>query len=415
MPQKPAKQARRRVLGPDLRVSPLLAYGDGTSAESWKPPTPFAAGCIGVAAVLQAAARERSSTVREQMLDRAIDQMTALLGPEEAGRGSSINTAEPRGVLTPFFTAGDVLQIAEEAPPSLPGHMFESLAALIPADSVEGGRVLSGRIMFGYDDVHNDLRTELTRQLARLAFRLRNHELLCRAFAHLAGRAIVVGNLPQAEKAARRCARHAVADGDRRLLAMAANIRGVVLGMRGDVAGSIKVLWEGLELSDHPAIQKQLLANLGETLYLAGRFREARATRAKVLLGHGRFSYISLGGYAACCAALGDIDGVKWAAGQGMLVASSVSPSRALAQGLMGCADACGEAGLVDLAKALYDRGRAMADAHGYHDLQFRADPSVPRAPRRTPVPFAPAMDSTLESIVGLAPDGVPTDAVLTW
>ena len=80
----------------------------------------------------------------------------------------------------------------------------------------------------------------------------------------------------------------------------------------------------------------------------------------------------------------------------------------------MGCADACGEVDLADLAKTLYDRGRAMADAYGYHDLQFRADPSV-RRPRSTPVPLEGSVKSTLDSIAELAPDGVPTDAVLAW
>jgi hypothetical protein len=415
MPQKPAKQARRRASGPDLRVSPLVAYGDGTPTESWREPSPFVAGCIAVAAILHSATRERSAAAREQLLDRATEQMAALLDPAEATRGCGMDAVAPRSHLLPFYAAVDRMQLREGAPRSLMCHMLESLAALVPADSVEGGRILSARIMYAYDDVHNELRTELSRSLVLLGFRLRNHELLSRGWAHMQGRAIVVGNLPQSERAARRGYKHALLDGDKRLISTALNMRGVVAGMRGNVATSIRFLWEGLQTADHPTTQMGILANLGETLYRSGRYREARAARAMVLLaGHGKFGYVSLGGYAVCCAALGDIDGVKWAAGQAMLVASSATPSRQLAQGLMGCADACGEVDLADLAKTLYDRGRAMADAHGYHDLQFRADPSV-RRPRATPVPLDGSVKSTLDSIAELAPDGVPTDAVLAW
>ena len=373
------------------------------------------AGTIAIAAMLHAARREQSSTGRQQLLDRATDQMTAMLDPLEASRGCSLDTLVPRSHLRPFYAAVDRLQVKEGAPAALSAHLLESLGALIAPESVEAGRLLSARIMYGYDDVHNEMRTDLSRSLVRLGFKLRNHELLARGWAHLLGRAIVVGNLPQADRATRRSYKHALADGDRRLVASAQNMRGVVAGMRGDVAASIELLWDGLQAADHPSMQSSLLANLGETLYLSGRFREARAARAMVLIArHGKFTYVSLGGYAVCCAALGDIDGVKWAAGQGMLIASSASPSRQLAQGIMGCADACGEVGLTDLAKALYDRGRAMADAHGYHDLQFRPDPST-RRPRATPVPLEGAVTSTLESIAELAPDGVPTDAVLAW
>ena len=109
MTKKPARQTRRRAPGPDLRVSPLLAYAEGTSAEAWKTPSPFVAGCIGVAAMLQAAARERSAALRQQLFDRAIDQVTGLLDPGETSLGSSIDPLEIRSVLRPFSSAADRL------------------------------------------------------------------------------------------------------------------------------------------------------------------------------------------------------------------------------------------------------------------------------------------------------------------
>jgi hypothetical protein len=166
-------------------------------------------------------------------------------------------------------------------------------------------------------------------------------------------------------------------------------------------------------MADHPLSRSNILTNLGETLYRGGHYAAARAARA-LALGTEPAShpvFVTLGGYAACCAALGDIEGVKWASGQAIRLAEGARASRQLAQGLMGCADACGEIGLRDVAKDLYDRGRAMADQYGFHDLQFRADPSAPRAQSQAPAAQADA--EVLASIVEMAPDGVALDTVL--
>ena len=86
-------------------------------------------------------------------------------------------------------------------------------------------------------------------------------------------------------------------------------------------------------------------------------------------------------------------------------------PNRSIAQGLFGCADACAEVGLTDLAVSLYRSAHEMADAQGYHDLRFWEDFKQPKGRKR--VSLDVGADEVRRSVLELAPEGVSSKRIL--
>jgi hypothetical protein len=405
-------KTRGRVPGPDFRISPLAAHAADMALGRWAPPTPVVAGAITVAAILHAATRDRA--VARKAVERAGSIARELLTPEDLRFGCTNDPVGLDGPVAAVRTLVQHVKFRENAAAALTRHILESLLALVPRDSVDRGRVLSSLVSHGYEQTGYGLRTERITEVIRLGQALRSHELMYRGWSQLAAEYLVRGNLPGMERCARKTVKHAARMGDSRAMANATGHIGVITGMRGDPAGSVKILWAAVKGADHPHLRWLLLSNLGETLYRAGHFRESRAARAvafKLAIEVNAVS-VALGGYAACCAAMGDAAGVKWAVTQATRIACTRPPSRGIAQGLMGCADACAEVGLDDLARSLHRRGHDMATSFQFHDLTFRADPTT-RAKKPKLVQFGGDAAKTLDSIVELAPDGMPSDSVL--
>jgi hypothetical protein len=348
------------------------------------------------------------------MIARSARLAEGLLRPEDLRYGALLDRIGTRGELPTLRMLAQLIHFRDRAPATLGLNILQSLRQLVPATSAEGGRLMGTIALYGYESGAYDLRAAMARQVVRLAYTLRDDHLQFLGWITLAGDAYMRGNLPRLERRAMRSLRLARRSGDVRAEGVAMTYSGIAAGMRGDHARATELLWKAYKADDHPRLRQTTLSNLGESLYLAGHFRESRAARAA------SFQYeqepnsmcVAIGGYAVCSSALGDVAGVQWAVDQLLSIAGTYRESRGVAQGFLGCADACGEVGLLDLSRTLYQRGREIADRQGFHDLQFRADPAV-RPASRTTVPFAGEAEEARASIRKMAPNGIALDSVL--
>jgi hypothetical protein len=411
---KPSRAAttRHRPVSGNLRPSPLAAYRAGLQPDRWEPPTAHLADCIVIAEILQAATKSRSSAKRAAMIERAAGIACGLMTPEQVAFGCRQDPIDVTGPVAVIRTLIEEMELPGLGNRHLSEHILESLSLLFPLHSAEGGRILGTRSRNAGSMGEEELRFERARMLLAVGREVGDDSLLVKAWGQIAGYREARGNLPKSERAAFRETKYAMRSRDPRLISHSMMALGVVRGMRGDLEGSVEYLWRALNIADHPRVRAGILANLGETLYRSGHFRAARAARALSVQAGMDVSHllVSLGGYAVCCAALDDSGGVTWASSHAIAIADKYPPNRGTAQGLLGCADACGEVGLDHIGQLLYRRGLAIAEAHGYHDLRFRADPRTRHRERQPARQFLGEAEEARKSIVRMAPDGVAAD-----
>lgn len=410
--RKVAATTQPRPRPADLRQSALAAYRDGLPGGTWEAPPPILGGCISIAAILQGATRAPSSAARSKMVERAAAIADEFLTPAERTAGGHFDLI---GQDTPALRIRAFLE--KMAQPGirhriLEDHVLQSLGELYPPSTQEGGMILRARANVARFLSAPELTLERALVLLRMGREQKDNVLLANAWNQIGGYFEIRGNLPRTERAARRAMKYAQRIGDARLITQGFIGLGVISGMRGDHEGSVRDLWRAYRMAEHPRLRSSALVNLAETLYRAGHYRASRAARTVVLQSRPTHSVlvISLGGYAVCCSALGDIQGVLWAARQLDAIASRFPASRPLAQGLLGGADACGEVGLNHQARGLYERGMAMAESHGYHDLRFRPDPTARVAERAVVQQLEGEAGQARDSIVRMAPHGVAAD-----
>jgi hypothetical protein len=398
----------------DLGQSPLAAYRDGLAGRPWEPPSPFVAACIGVAAILRAASTMPDGARRRKMVRKVADMLRDASGPSQflEGRGDYPGDTSPDSVIR---GAAEYLESGSESHYPLAAHLLESAHALYPELSVEGGRFLSALGRNALVSGREDLGRDRAIKMLLIGRATRHPEILSHAWLAVASAGNVAGNFPMVERAARRLRKYAELSGNPRLMCAALDTLTTTLGRRGDYAGAVELGWRALPLATHPLRRASLLANIAETFYRTGQFAASRAARAVVVRTSPDpgIACISLGGYAASCAPMGDLDGVRWAVAQCVAIADTLRGSRGIAQGLLGCGDACGEVGWDALALTLHQRGMEMADKRGYHDLRFRADPRTRKKVQHTIVAFEGVAEEVRKSILDLAPDGIAAGAIL--
>lgn len=323
---------------------------------------------------------------------------------------------EPVGYTSPLSPFRGLMDQMErrERHLALSRHILESLGILFPPDTIEGGHVLRSRSINDQFSGREDLALARCRHLIGLGRRLRNDDLLRRAWSGIRGVSQARGNLPATERALRRERKYTERLGDPRLMFVVLGSEAYVHGQRGNYQASMEACWGAYQVADDVLKRAYVIANIAETLYRAGQFEAARAARA-IALGFPTeigAQIINLGGYAMTCAAVKDLAGVRWAGEQALRLTDDGRKTRGIAQGLLGCAEACGKVGLDKLASTLFERGLAIANTHGYHDLRFIPDPTHREGP--PPVqPFSGIAEEARKSILELAPTGVPTTPVL--
>ena len=400
---------RRPVLtSPSFRQSAIRAYADGLPGGVWQPPSPTIARWIALASLLQAATAMGDVAERETMLARAAARARELLGPEEAALGVY---TDPPGVDSPDAPIRALVDTRSDHR-VLKDHILQSLLDLHPGRSIARGRIICSRLRLAQFMGKHDLDRGYVRMLIDLGRRIGSGELLIQGWQAVMADALSRGNLPAMERSLRHLTKHAYRSDDPNLHRIAFQMQGTVHGLRGDHEKSIECFWQSFKLSRHPRARAWVLGNLAETLYRVGHYQASRAARAVCLeiVIEPSIRGVILGGYAEACAALDDEAGVRWASTQVLAIALGLPASRQLAQGLLGCARACGDMRLDDLASRLYRLGVAMAEANGYHDLRFWPDPTRRPGERRPAQPFGSVAEEATESLLAMAPHGISMD-----
>jgi hypothetical protein len=397
-----------------FRLSASEAYARDCAGE-WQPPTPLLAAAITIATRLQAAAAalppaEQVAVVASCETEARDLVVRAGLHPQQVQDSSR----DPGAATSLRVLRG---QVAGAGHDTLALHLVESLMEIYSPDAVEHGRLIDMLRVLAF--LRGDLEREWAHivRLLMLGRQLRSEELLFRAWSAAGQNALQRGNLPDYARRIARCRKYAERIGDPRLIAYAHEQHAILMGLRGDHAAALVLHWRSLALTDHPTAVLVTLGNAAETLYRCGQFRAARSARARAIalcrFNDFTITVYHLGGYAGCCAALGDVDGVQWSARQVLRFPGAARDNRPFAQGLLGIADACGQVGLDALASELYALGISIADAKGFHDLRFRPRPAKQPAPRAVALPLAGEAEKALQSILDLAPDGVARDLEL--
>ena len=396
----------------NLRPSAIDAYRQSLPGGQWEAPTPSVATWIRIATLLHAGSAGRTSAERDALVEHC-----SRIARESTSDAYALEaTQDPHGIDSPTAVLRGLAEhVVRYNQIHLGAHMLSSLYDLYASDAIESSRILALLRVVATLTGQEEISLARSRRLFATASQLRHPELLYKAWTGLVSYFYARGNLPRMAIATRRALKYAERIGTGRLIALALSSRSAALGLSGDYGQAVADCWRGLTLTDHPQVRVQLLGNAAETLYRGGHWRASRAARAAILTHRLEPDplLVILGGYAVTCSALGDVAGVRWAADQALAFTSAHRFSRGGAQGLLGCAQACGEVGLYELAATLYTRGMAIAEANGYHDLRFRPEPA--KQPRKAQLaePFRGDAANALRRIEDLAPDGVAADLVL--
>jgi tetratricopeptide (TPR) repeat protein len=175
----------------------------------------------------------------------------------------------------------------------------------------------------------------------------------------------------------------------------------IVYGKAGDMERAIVEGWRAFRAgAADDELSSELLSNLSQALYDAGRFAVAlrgfgaavrRATRPRILLG-------ALGGAALSAAALGNAAVVNAAAARiERLVQTAWSHPVALAW--LDLSDAFAMVGDSERSSAYRQRALDLAEANAHHEVAYRAGEPPPVRP--TAADPAPKFGATAMQVIG--------------
>lgn len=337
---------------------------------------------------------------RRRFLDDAARMAAELFTAEELAHGC---TNDPDVVDRGSSVARLRLlaQVMHQAGAShLAASLLDSLAAILPLDSLNSGRVLAQRARVALMSGKHDLAQARYEHLRRKATRLRSNELLVRSWSGFLGVAHVRGNIPAARRWANLIAQHAPRFGYRRFAAVGHQAMALVSSKARDYDTAIAHAWAAYAAREgDEAARVELLANLAQLFLEAGQPSVARGAFTRVLAAHppAAISIPALGGYALASAADGDVTAVRWAAGEARAAAERPVRRYETASTLIECAAALEVIGDHSLADGLRARGAAIAEQGGFNELVFTAEAHAAsvRQARQSILPSAQAIVAT--------------------
>ena len=332
-----------------------------------------------------------------------------MLSPEEIREGAGFDEPGRRTVFRLLRTAADHT-MRSQGSVTLAGNMLDSLARLVPAGSLEAGRMLSQRAATSWYLGNNEVSAAQYRQLLALGRRIGEPELTARAMHGLSHVRMSAGNLPAAERLTRQAIRLA---GKKfpRVGCMATLQLGIIHAVRGDFDRALAHAWRAYRMARTYELGRQSsLANIAQTLLDAGYPAAARVA-SKHLLRMPRLrtrAFVHLGTYAASSAAMGDAAAVQWVAGQLLEMAKPPAFAQYAADALLECSFSLEQVGQVARAERLRSRAHEIALRHGYHDIAYMAEHGLRRGAPREPQKFSPATEAIVTEVQSLEPENLP-------
>lgn len=362
-------------------TSPTAAVAYRKDVESRKSPIGADDGSWIVIATIVGHIAYAEGSERRRFLDDAAKMAAELFAPEALLVGCSY---DPRPVDRRSSIA--VLRLLAErmellGAVNLSSSLLDSLASVLPIDSLNAGRVLSQRARIAWKLGKVDLATARYQHLRRKARKLESNELLVRSWAGFSGVAHMRGNYPDLRRWSQLIVDLAERCGYTRLSAVGHHGLAAVFAKDGDSHAAIPHAWAGYRArSGDEKGQLAMLNNIGQLFLEIGQPAVARTAFSRVLGSDPTLQTVAaaLGGYASACAALDDRRAVTWAAGEAASLSNTiVRGSYELAAALIDCADALELIGDAPYALVLRARGSAVAQYAGYHELVFKTETAI--------------------------------------
>jgi hypothetical protein len=254
--------------------------------------------------------------------------------------------------------------------------LLDGLSNVLPTDSVNAGRVLAQRARITWKMGKVDLAKARFEHLERRARKLRNNELLVRAWAGLLGMAQLRGNYPEMMIWSRRVSRRAARCGYRRLEAIGHHGLMVASAVGGKFDEAIVHGWTAYQLREGNKFgQFQILTDISRLFLDSGHPDVAREGFVRVLANSCDINTAvpALGGYAIASAQLADAQSVRWAAAEATEIMEGTHDRYEWASALLDCAQALDALGDYPYAAVLRARASAVAQYAGFHEFVHKA------------------------------------------
>jgi tetratricopeptide (TPR) repeat protein len=390
--------ATRRKIG-DLEFgaarSAPLAYRKDLAAAPGKDALDPADGTWIAVATLLCHAAEAPVSARAEIRERAaalarsaLQMRTGPRPPRGGRRLARASAAAPVRELVSHMEDAGALNLALTT--------LQSFAKSMPRlQPLEQGRIVAQAARVAWKAGDLDAAKKRYAAVARMAGRLGEAELRVRAWIGYGVLARLRGNYPDVQKWALRAAKVAEREKLVDLAALAHHSLTVVAGGRGEFEKALVHGWRAYQLSAGDRVaEAEMLLCLGQTLLNGGDPATALSGFAGALVRNppARIVLPALGGYATASAAIGDETSVRWAAEQVLHRSRVAGVPYESAAALIECVSASVTVGQGPIAGPLRDAARALARAHGYHEIEFRTDTAEPTpALRSRPVPSARA------------------------
>lgn len=358
-----------------------------------------------------------SDPERVALLYSAVDLVREEIGDSAVERHASSEWGDvERSSLDAIVVLSDAMQ--QDQMLHLAGATLDSLLAANPSFSVlQQGRILAKRARVAWKLGLIDEADARYRKVDRLGARENSDELKARAAIGFAALAQMRGNYPELRRWSLRAARLAHRTGLRALIRNAHSGLLIAAAMLHSLDDALFHGWAAYQASIGDPIQEaEVLQNLGQALLEAGHVAAARAVFTAVVSRPVplRIMLPALGGLARASTKDANADAVLWAAQEVRSLDDRTASPYPLASALIECAIALAQIGETALSQLCRDEALRLAKAHGFHEVEFRADDvGAAASPGKVPPLLRTRAAAVLRELEWMAPSRLPEHIAL--
>jgi tetratricopeptide (TPR) repeat protein len=356
---------------------------------------------------------------RSRLVVDAVEFSREMIGDEDIGRlGEREWQEHDRTPVEAIMLLADTVHRAGAL--HIAGVMLD---ALLVADeslnAVQRGRIISQRARVFRKLGLIDEALEYDRYVARLGRQHKSVELIVRASLGFMTLAQFRGNYPDMHRHSARAARMAERAGFKKLTRDGRIGLMIALGAAHRFDEALVNGWKVYQSSvGHLVDENEVLQNIGQLLFEAGHFAEARAGFAAVVSRELPAHIIlpALGGLALASAATGQPDTVEWAASEIERLAGSTPLRYPIASALLESATGLHRIGRTAQAERHRLAAIHLGKSHNFHEIVFRAEAlepaavGVPAAVRR---PLTKEAATVANEVAWMEPKRLPAHVAL--
>jgi tetratricopeptide (TPR) repeat protein len=355
---------------------------------------------------------------RSRLLVDAIEFSREIVGDEDIGRlGQREWQYRDRTAVEAVMLLADNVHRAGAL--NLAGIMLDALlVADVSLNAVQRGRIISERARLLRKMGLLEEAAEHDREVGRLGREAKSVELRIRESLGLATLAQLRGNYPEMYRYSQRAVRMATRAGMRKMERDSRIALMIALGNARRFDEALINGWKVYRESvGHSMDEAEVLQNIGQLLFDAGHFAEARAGFAAVVSRQLPLHVMlpALGGLALASAVTGQPETVEWAASEIERLAAS-PPRYSIASALLEAAIGLHRIGKTETAERHRVAAVQIGRKHSFHEIVFRAEAlePVPSAESRSaPFVLTKAAATVANEVAWLEPKRLPEHVAL--